>query len=114
MKVYFVGRNSIPGCYNKTILYTDGPGGQQIPSSQIKALVDLSDICTQDFFYQCTLAPLQSNDVDFSFWEDRDGEKNIYFTGSFLQYPKLKVQCTFKPALLRKQRGLPHLRLPLY
>ena len=53
--------------------------------TQIESLIQLSDICEQEFSYDCTLAPLTAEDVDFAFWEDRHGDKNNYFTGNILR-----------------------------
>ena len=50
--------------------------------TQIQSLIQLSDVCDQEFHYDCTLAPLNAEDVDFAYWEDRYGNKNNYFTGN--------------------------------
>jgi len=71
-----------PGCYNKTITYVDGDSGAEVPLSQIVSLIELSEYCEQSFDYDCNLAPLRNQDIDFAFWEDRHGETNNYFTGS--------------------------------
>ena len=42
----------------------------------------MSSDCEQSFYYECTLAPLRTEDVDYAFWYGRDGKKNVYFTGS--------------------------------
>ena len=52
-----------------------------IETSQLKALIDLSLECKQSFYYECTLAPLRTEDVDYAYWVGRDGKKNVYFTG---------------------------------
>ena len=49
--------------------------------TQIESLIQLSESCDQEFHYDCTLAPLTSEDVDYAFWEDRHGNTNEYFTG---------------------------------
>ena len=51
--------------------------------SQIVALIELSEYCSQSFHYECMLAPLEKEGKDFAFWEDRNGDINNYFTGSF-------------------------------
>lgn len=71
-----------PGCYEKEVTYIDGATTDEVPLSQIVSLIQLSEYCDQGFYYQCTLAPLQDEDIDFAFWTDRHGEQNIYFTGS--------------------------------
>ena len=84
MHYHYVNANKIiPGCYEKAISYSylDGDSRIPIPMSQIESLIQLSESCVQDIQYDCTLAPLAVEDVDFAFWEDRTGEKNNYFTG---------------------------------
>ena len=58
--------------------------------TQIESLIQLSDFCDQEFLYDCTLAPLSDEDVDFAYWEDRYGNKNNYFTGNVELYSTLK------------------------
>ena len=74
----------IPGCYEKAITYSysDGDTVVPIPMSQLESLIQLSEFCDQQFQYDCTLAPLTNEDIDFAFWEDRTGGKNNYFTGA--------------------------------
>jgi len=71
-----------PGCYKKEVIYINGATNEPVPLSQIEALIQLSDSCVQSFYYECILAPLQTEDIDYAFWTDRHGEKNTYFTGS--------------------------------
>ena len=71
-----------PGCYMKNITYISGDSGKSIETSQIEALIDLSSECEQSFYYECTLAPLKTANVDYAYWFGRDGQKNVYFTGS--------------------------------
>ena len=71
-----------PGCYIKNITYISGDDEKIIEHSQLEALIDLSLNCQQSFYYECTLAPLRTEDVDYGFWYGRDGKKNVYFTGS--------------------------------
>ena len=54
---------------------------QPVQSTQILSLIELSEKCEQEFHYECNLAPLSDNGVDYAFWEDRHGDKNTYFTG---------------------------------
>ena len=42
----------------------------------------MSSECEQSFYYECTLAPLRDENIDYAFWIGRDGKKNFYFTGS--------------------------------
>ena len=58
--------------------------------TQIESLIQLSDICEQEIHYDCTLAPLTAEDVDFAFWEDRHGNKNNYFTGKKIQVQSVR------------------------
>ena len=83
----------IPGCYEKAITYSypDGDTEVPIPMSQIESLIQLSEFCDQQFQYDCTLAPLTNEGIDFAFWEDRAGGKNNYFTGAM----KLSAQESF-------------------
>ena len=62
----------------------DGESRVPIPMSQIESLIQLSESCVQDIQYDCTLAPLALDGINFAFWEDRTGEINNYFTGVFL------------------------------
>ena len=71
-----------PGCYAKNLTYVSGNDGKIIDISQLEALISLSSECEQSFYYECTLAPLRLQDVDRAFWIGRDGQKNVYFTGS--------------------------------
>merc|ERR1719414_1932424 len=72
-----------PGCFQSDVTYTNGHNGTAIAMSQIEALISLSHQCTQDFFYDCTLAPLHSVNIDMVYWQDRHGmDGNNYFTGS--------------------------------
>ena len=49
--------------------------------SQIVSLIELSDLCEQSLHYESALTPLLNEDDLFAFWDDRDGEKNIYHPG---------------------------------
>ena len=84
MHYHYVNANKIIlGCYEKAISYSylDGESRIPIPMSQIESLIQLSESCVQDIQYDCTLAPLALDGIDFAFWEDRTGEINNYFTG---------------------------------
>ena len=50
---------------------------------QIVSLIELAAYCEQEIQYDCTLAPLTDEGVDYAFWEDRQGETNVYYTGRF-------------------------------
>ena len=56
------------GCYEKSITYSypdaDGLNRVPVPMTQIESLIQLSDMCDQEFHYDCTLAPLRDEDVD--------------------------------------------------
>ena len=56
-----------------------------VPLSQIVSLIELSDYCEQDFQYDCEMAPLRSENIDFAWWTDRHGIANNYFTGFQLE-----------------------------
>ena len=71
----------ILGCYEKRVTYINQATNEPVPLTQIDALIQVSDYCEQGFWYECTLAPLRIEEVDFAFWTDRNGEQNIYFTG---------------------------------
>ena len=71
-----------PGCYSRNLKYVSGDDGHFIETSQLQALVELSSNCEQTFYYECTLAPLRNQDVDYAYWIGLDGKTNTYFTGS--------------------------------
>jgi len=71
-----------PGCSNKEITYVSAFDGEPIPLTQLDALIALSSSCDQTFHYECTLAPLRAEGIDYGFWIGRDGETNVYFTGN--------------------------------
>ena len=71
-----------PGCYSRNLTYVSGDDGQFIETSQLKALVELSSNCEQKFSYECTLAPLRKQEIDYAYWIGLDGKKNGHFTGS--------------------------------
>ena len=50
---------------------------------QIVSLIELAAYCEQEIRYDCTLAPLTDGDVNYAFWEDRQGETNDYYTGKY-------------------------------
>ena len=57
---------------------------------QIVSLIELAAYCEQEIRYDCTLAPLTDEDVNYAFWEDRQGETNVYYTGLILRSILLK------------------------
>ena len=71
-----------PGCYVKNLTYISGDDGKEISISQLEALIELSSDCAQSFYYECTLAPLRTENIDYAYWIGRNGDKNVYFTGS--------------------------------
>ena len=71
------------GCYQKNITYIDGLTSQPVSMYQINALIELAAYCEQDIKYDCMLAPLTAEDIDYAFWEDKHGEHNVYFTGKY-------------------------------
>ena len=62
-------------CYHLDIKY---PADIQ----QIVSLIDLSETCTQDISFDCFLAPLYTDNQPIGVWVNRNGENEIYFTGS--------------------------------
>ena len=59
---------------------------------QIVSLIELAAYCEQEIRYDCTLAPFVYEDINFAFWEDRQGENNVYYTGGpFLHQEKIVV-----------------------
>ena len=54
---------------------------KEVPLSQIVSLIQISESCQQSFTFDCTMAPFTKEDIDFSFWEDRNGGINNYYTG---------------------------------
>jgi len=71
-----------PGCYQRNITYINGLTQEGVSMYQIVSLIELAAYCEQEIRYDCTLAPLTAEDVDYAFWEDRQGETNVYYTGS--------------------------------
>merc|ERR1712179_577479 len=71
-----------PGCSSNSITYTSGLKGDAVSLNQLDALMALSSTCQQSFFYQCTLAPLRAEGLDYAYWTGRDGQEKFYFTGS--------------------------------
>ena len=71
----------MPGCYQKNITYINGLTQEGVSIYQIVSLIELAAYCEQEIRYDCTLAPLTDEGVNYGFWEDRQGEANIYYTG---------------------------------
>ena len=72
------------GCYQKNITYINGLTQEEVSMYQIVSLIELAAYCEQEIHYDCTLAPLTAEEVDYAFWEDRQGETNVYYTGKFV------------------------------
>ena len=66
--------------------YVSGETSEPVAISQLKSLIQLSESCIQSFHYDCTLAPLRNENIDYAWWTDREGEQNIYFTGQSKGY----------------------------
>ena len=75
-----------PGCYSRKINY-------DAPLEQIEALIDLSELCTQQIRYDCFLSALQEGGINFGFWQDKSGESQYYWTGS--HYGQHTCSCHF-------------------
>ena len=80
--VYFL----LPGCYQKNITYINGLTQEGVSMYQIVSLIELAAYCEQEIQYDCTLAPLTAEDVNYAYWEDRQGEANVYYTGLILKF----------------------------
>ena len=74
----------LEGCAENPITYIDGESNTEVPYQQIVSLIELSEHCEQSFQYDCTLAPLEAEGIDYAFWMDRHGLNNTYFTGKFM------------------------------
>ncbi|EFX72232.1 contactin associated protein-like protein [Daphnia pulex] len=64
-----------PGCYSRSIIY-------QASMAQIKALADLSSECHQSITYDCFLAPYKVGNTVYSWWNDRDGNSQYFWSGN--------------------------------
>ena len=64
-----------PGCYSRKVEYN-------APMKQIESLIQWSESCTQDIVYECFMSGLQIQGIDYGFWLDRNGDSQIYWTGS--------------------------------
>ena len=73
----------LPGCYQKNISYINGLTQEGVSMYQIVSLIELAAYCEQEIRYDCTLAPLTDEGVNYAFWKDRQGEPNVYYTGRF-------------------------------
>ena len=63
------------GCYSRPIIYDSS-------LEQIKSLIELSDSCNQLIRYDCYLSPLEDQGIDLGYWIDRNGQNQIYWSGS--------------------------------
>ncbi|XP_046446696.1 uncharacterized protein LOC124195999 [Daphnia pulex] len=83
--ITFIGHNSEsainvghcldPGCYTRSIAY-------EASSRQISALIELSDECRQSIKYECFSAPLEFNEIAYSWWNDKNGQAQYYWSGN--------------------------------
>ena len=64
-----------PGCYARPIVYDSS-------MEQIKTLIELSDSCSQPIRYDCFASSLQDEGINYGYWLDKNGEDQVYFTGS--------------------------------
>ncbi|EFX63162.1 hypothetical protein DAPPUDRAFT_17597, partial [Daphnia pulex] len=69
-----VGHCADPGCYSRTISYNAS-------SRQMLALAQLSAECHQSIKYDCNFAPLEFNEISYSWWNDRNGNSKFFWTG---------------------------------
>ena len=76
-----------PGCYSRNITYDN-------PMTQIISLIEHSDTCSQELKYECYFAPLQYQGVDLGYWLDKNGDKQIYWTGA--NYGRHFCSCHFE------------------
>ena len=70
-----VEKCELPGCYKHDIVYT-------APEDQIQALIQLSENCQQTVRYDCLMAPLMDDGINFGFWNDQQGDPQYYWEGS--------------------------------
>ncbi|EFX82526.1 hypothetical protein DAPPUDRAFT_27396, partial [Daphnia pulex] len=70
-----VGHCADPGCYSRLINYTASMG-------QMKALAELSTECHQSVKYDCYYTPFELNGVAYSWWNDREGNAQYFWSGS--------------------------------
>ena len=63
-------------CYHVSVQYPTST------MDQLKTLIDLSDVCTQEIQFECYLAPLYTNTKSVGSWLNRDGKEESYFSGS--------------------------------
>ncbi|XP_046632041.1 contactin-associated protein-like 2 isoform X2 [Daphnia pulicaria] len=64
-----------PGCYTRPIVYEASP-------KQITALTKISVDCRQSIKYECYSAPLQFDGIEYSWWNDRNGNEQYYWHGN--------------------------------
>ena len=50
--------------------------------AQMKALTGISYACSQEFIYNCYLAPLEYNGNEFGWWVDKNGNNQYFFHGN--------------------------------
>ena len=81
LSLFLISYSPLPGCYQKNITYINGLTQEGVSMYQIVSLIELAAYCEQEIQYDCTLAPLTDEDVNYAFWEDRQGETNVYYTG---------------------------------
>ena len=65
-----------PGCAVYNLTYAASP-------KQIESLIQLSSTCTQDIQFNCFLAPLSENGINFGFWTDKYYQPQIFFEGDY-------------------------------
>ncbi|XP_046645852.1 uncharacterized protein LOC124336192 [Daphnia pulicaria] len=70
-----VGHCADPGCYSRYINYNASMG-------QIKSLAELSAECHQSIQYDCYYAPFELNGYAYSWWNDRDGKSQYFWSGN--------------------------------
>ena len=75
-----------PGCYSRPIIYDSS-------FDQIKALIELSESCSQLIRYDCFASPLVDEGINYGYWMDKNGKTQIYWTGS--NYGQHVCSCHF-------------------
>ncbi len=65
-----------PDCFSHEIVY---PTSLQ----QLINLINLSGSCSQYIEFDCILAPLSDDGIDYGTWLDRNGDKQVYFDGAY-------------------------------
>jgi len=86
-----------PECYNLAINYA-------APDDQIEALKSISDDCYQEISFDCFQAALSSYGDPIGFWQDKMGDKQIYYVGA--NYNNHICSCGLDDSCSESEHGL--------